>query len=44
MRTEIALLTTEAEYISQIQNMRYLIPLRHIILEVSGLFGMKCDL
>ena len=23
--------------------MRYLIPLRHIILEVSSAFGMKCD-
>ena len=43
MQTEIALLTTEAEYISLSQSMRYLIPLRNIILEVSSIFGMKCD-
>ena len=30
-------------YISLSQNMRYLIPLRHIMLEVSNIFGMKCD-
>ena len=23
--------------------MRYFIPLRHIMLEVSSIFGMKCD-
>ena len=43
MQTEIALLTTEAEYISLSQSMRDLIPLRHIMLEVSSVFGMKCD-
>ena len=43
MKTEIDLLTTEAEYISLIQSMRDLIPLRHIMLEVSSVFGMKCD-
>ena len=43
MQTEIALLTTEAEYISLSQTMRDLIPLRHIILEVLSVFGMKCD-
>ena len=31
------------EYISLTQILRYLIPLRHIMLEVSSLFGMKCD-
>ena len=25
------------------QSMRYLIPLRYIMLEVSSIFGMKCD-
>ena len=44
IQTEIALLTTEAEYIGLSQSMRYLIPLRHIMLEVSSVFGMKCDL
>ena len=44
MQTEIALLTTESEYISTSQSMRYLIPLRHIMSEVSDVFGMKCDL
>ena len=43
MQTEITLSTTEAEYISLSQSMRYLIPLRHIMLEVSSVFGMKCD-
>ena len=43
IKTEIDLLTTEAEYISLSQSMRYLIPLRHIMLEVSSVFGMKCD-
>ena len=43
MQTEIALSTTEAEYISLIQSIRYLIPLRHVMLEVSSVFGMKCD-
>ena len=32
------------EYISLTQILRYLIPLRHIMLEVSSLFGMKCGL
>ena len=43
MQTEIALLTTEAEYISLSQSMRDLIPLRHIMLEVSSVFGIRCD-
>ena len=43
MQTEIYLSTTEAEYISLSQGMRYLITLRHIMLEVSSVFGMKCD-
>ena len=43
MQTEIDLSTTEAKYISLIQSMRGLIPLRHIMLEVSSVFGMKCD-
>ena len=43
MQTEIYLSTTEAEYISLSQGMRYLTTLRHIMLEVSSVFGMKCD-
>ena len=43
IQTEIVLSTTEAEYISLINIMEYLIPLRHIMLEVSSIFGMKCD-
>ena len=43
MQTEIDLSITEAEYISLSQSMRYLIPLRHIMLEVSIVFWMKCD-
>ena len=43
VQTEIALLTTEAEYISLIQSMKYLISLRHSMLELSKVFGMKCD-
>ena len=42
--TEIALLITESEYISLSQRMRDLIPLRHIMLDVLSVFGMKCDL
>ena len=44
IQTEIYLSTTEAEYISLSQSMRYFIPLRHIMLEVSSVFGMKFDL
>ena len=44
VQTEIALSKTEAEYISLSQSMRYFIPLRKIMLEVSSVFGMKCDL
>ena len=44
IQTEVPLLTTEAEYINLSQSMRYFIPLRHIILEVSSVFGMKCNL
>ena len=43
MQTDIVLSTTEAECISMSQIMRYLIPLRQIILDVSSVFGMKCD-
>ena len=43
MQTEIAISKTEAEYISLSQSMRYLIALRHIMLEVSSILGMKCD-
>ena len=31
------------EYISLIQSTIYLIPMRNILLEVSSLFGLKCD-
>ena len=41
MQTEIALSETEAEYISLGQSMRDLIPLRHIMLDVSSVFGTK---
>ena len=44
IQSEIALSTTEAKYISLSQSMRYLIPSRHIMLAVSSVFGMKCDL
>ena len=43
MQTDTNVSTTEAEYINLSQSMRDLIPLRHIMLEVSSLFGMKCD-
>ena len=43
MQTEIAVSTTEAEYINMSQSMRYLNPLIHIMLEVSSVFGMKRD-
>ena len=43
MQTEIALLTTEAEYISLIQSMKHLIPLMYIMLKVSSVFGMEFD-
>ena len=43
MQTEIALSTTEAEYISLSQSIRDCIPLRHIMLEVSSIFGIKFD-
>ena len=43
IQTEIDLSTTEVEYISLSQSTRDLILLRHIMLEVSGVFGMKCD-
>ena len=43
MQTEISVSTTEAEYISLSQSIRDLIPLRHIMLEVSNVFGMKFD-
>ena len=43
MQTDIVLSTTESECISLIQSMRELSPLRYIMLEVSSVFGMKCD-
>ena len=43
MQTKIALSTTEAEYISLSQSMKYFITLRHIMLEVLSIFGMKFD-
>ena len=43
IQIKIALSITEAEYISLSQIMRDLIPLRHIMLEVSSVFGMKFD-
>ena len=43
MKTEIALSTTESEYIIMSQSMIDLIPLRHIMLENSIVFGIKCD-
>ena len=43
MQTEIALLTAKVEYTSVSQNIRYLIPLIHIMLKVSSIFRMKCD-
>ena len=36
-------MTTEAEYISLSQSMRYLISLTHIMLDVLSVFGMRCD-
>ena len=43
MQTEVALSTTEAEYISLSQSMRDLIPLRRIMLDVASVFGMECN-
>ena len=43
MHIEIALSTNKAEYISLSQRMRDLIQLRHFMLDVSSVFGMKCD-
>ena len=43
MQTEVDLSTTEAEYISLGQSMRGLISLRHIMLQVSSVFGTMCD-
>ena len=42
MQTYIGLSTTESEYISMSQSMIDLIQLRHIMLEVSSVFGIKC--
>ena len=44
MQKVIALSTTETEYIRMNQRMIYFISLRHIMLEISSVFGMKCDL
>ena len=41
MQTEIALSTTEAEYIALSQSMRDLIPLRGILKELSGLLNVN---
>ena len=43
IQREISLSTTKAEYISLSQSMRNLIQLRHIMLDISSVFGMKCD-
>ena len=43
MQTEIALSTTKFEYISPSHSMRYLITLRQKIMDLSSVFGMKCD-
>ena len=43
MQRERYLSTIKAEYISLSQSMRYLIQLRHIMLDVSSVFGTKCD-
>ena len=43
IQRDIALMTTKAEYISLSQSMRDLIQLRHIMLDVSSVFGIKCD-
>ena len=44
MQTDIDLSTTEYEYISLSQSMSDYIILRHIMLEVSSVLGMKCNL
>ena len=44
MQPEIALSTTETEYISLSQRIRDLISLRQIMLNVSSVYGMKYDL
>ena len=43
MQTEIALSTTEAEYIALTQSMRDLIPLRGILAEISDILKVKVD-
>ena len=43
IQREIALSTTNAEYIRLSQSMIDLIQLRHIMLDVSSVFGIKCD-
>ena len=43
MQREIDLSTTKAEYISLSQRMRDFIQLRHIMFDVSSVFGIKCD-
>ena len=43
MQTEIALSTTEAEYISLSQSVRDLIPLLTIIKELKMVFNVKYD-
>ena len=43
MQIYITLSKTQSEYISLSQRMKYLIPLRHIMLEISSVFVMKCD-
>jgi len=41
MQTEIALSTTEAEYIALSQSMRDLIPIRNILIELSHLLNLS---
>ena len=43
MQTEIALSTTEAEYIALSQSMRDLIPIRSILIELSMILGLKIN-
>ena len=44
MQTEIALSTTEAEYIALSQSMRDLIPIRSVLEELTMILGLKIDI
>ena len=43
LRTEIALLTMESEYIALSQAMRELIPLRRVVAEIASALGMEAS-